>query len=496
MWAVAPRPAAHRARGRRPRRPRRAVAAAVDGVPRRSSRRCRRSTGSRCAAATRPGCTCSCADHGLDLDDPAIAAAARRARRPTRCSRSRLGARRRTARLGVRLQGGGRDRRARRQHRARCAPRSRDDELLRLALSRADGRGRRCSATPAGRASASSPRPTPTRSTARSSTAGDAARTSSAALNGDVDNYADLKALDGLRIAGRDHHRRQGDPRARVAPASPTGARPRRGVPRARSPRSRARSPSARAVAADARPAAPRAARQRPGALRRPRRRLLRRRQRALRPRRGDATRYLRLDGETPADAEQPAPAAGQVVVLDGAPGRRRSTASSAGRLRRHARCRSPTADAGHAPRSPPATSTVATSPHFLLKEITEAPASFRKTLRGKLVERDGALARRARRPRRCPPTSRDRLRDGAITPRARDRPGHRGRRRAEPGRVRSTRCADGRLDVDAMHGHRALRLRAARRHERHARRRHQPVGHDHRHQPHRRPRARPRRAS
>ena len=39
-------------------------------------------------------------------------------------------------------------------------------------------------------------------------------------------------------------------------------------------------------------------------------------------------------------------------------------------------------------PRSPPATSTGATSPHFLLKEISEAPASFRKTLRGKLVER------------------------------------------------------------------------------------------------------------
>ncbi len=30
--------------------------------------------------------------------------------------------------------------------------------------------------------------------------------------------------------------------------------------------------------------------------------------------------------------------------------------------------------------------------PHFLLKEITEAPESFRKTLRGRVVERDGAL--------------------------------------------------------------------------------------------------------
>ena len=32
--------------------------------------------------------------------------------------------------------------------------------------------------------------------------------------------------------------------------------------------------------------------------------------------------------------------------------------------------------------------------PHFLLKEITEAPTSFRKTLRGKLVERDGRRPR------------------------------------------------------------------------------------------------------
>ena len=31
-------------------------------------------------------------------------------------------------------------------------------------------------------------------------------------------------------------------------------------------------------------------------------------------------------------------------------------------------------------------------SPHFLLKEISEAPSSFRKTLRGRIVERDGHL--------------------------------------------------------------------------------------------------------
>ena len=49
-------------------------------------------------------------------------------------------------------------------------------------------------------------------------------------------------------------------------------------------------------------------------------------------------------------------------------------------------------------------------APHYLLKEITEAPASFRKTLRAKIVERDGLLdvrlpagdAARPRAARRC----------------------------------------------------------------------------------------------
>ena len=50
-----------------------------------------------------------------------------------------------------------------------------------------------CWATPGGPASASSPRPTPTRSTARR-TAATGGPYVTAALNGDVDNFADLKA--------------------------------------------------------------------------------------------------------------------------------------------------------------------------------------------------------------------------------------------------------------------------------------------------------------
>ena len=56
------------------------------GATRRSSWRCRPSTGSRCGAATRPGCTSSCADHGLDLDSRRRRRAARPSGPTTRCS--------------------------------------------------------------------------------------------------------------------------------------------------------------------------------------------------------------------------------------------------------------------------------------------------------------------------------------------------------------------------------------------------------------------------
>jgi glucosamine--fructose-6-phosphate aminotransferase (isomerizing) len=98
---------------------------------------------------------------------------------------------------------------------------------------------------------------------------------------------------------------------------------------------------------------------------------------------------YLRMDGETPADPERAAATRGQVVVLD---------ASRAGTLAgieryafdgtplpvrddelQHAEITTRDIDRGE-------------YPHFLLKEISEAPASFRKTLRGKVVERAGRL--------------------------------------------------------------------------------------------------------
>ncbi len=53
--------------------------------------------------------------------------------------------------------------------------------------------------------------------------------------------------------------------------------------------------------------------------------------------------------------------------------------------------------------------------PHFLLKEITESPASFAKTLRGKIVERDGLLHAVVGR-RALPAAVADRLASGSIT--------------------------------------------------------------------------------
>ena len=71
--------------------------------------------------------------------------------------------------------------------------------------------------------------------------------------------------------------------------------------------------------------------------------------------------------------------------------------------------------------------------PHFLLKEITEAPTSFRKTLRGKLVERDGALRVALGDDVLAPERARAAA-QRAHRPRPGDRPGHGPRGRAEPG--------------------------------------------------------------
>jgi glucosamine--fructose-6-phosphate aminotransferase (isomerizing) len=102
-----------------------------------------------------------------------------------------------------------------------------------------------------------------------------------------------------------------------------------------------------------------------------------------------DAERYLRMDGETQADPTNPA-TRGQIVVLHAA------EAGTVDGLERFAYDGS----ALDVTDDDIATAAITTrdidrgsAPHFLLKEMTEAPGSFRKTLRGKLVEQDGQLA-------------------------------------------------------------------------------------------------------
>jgi glutamine---fructose-6-phosphate transaminase (isomerizing) len=124
-----------------------------------------------------------------------------------------------------------------------------------------------------------------------------------------------------------------------------------------------------------------------------------------------EAGRFLRMDGETPAVEGQPA-SRGQIVVLDA------ERAGEVGGIHRLAYDGTDlpvvTADL--------ATAAVTTRdidrgdfPHFLLKEISEAPASFHKTLRGRIVSGDDGHLRAVLGDLALPPALVLRLRAGAI---------------------------------------------------------------------------------
>ncbi len=104
-----------------------------------------------------------------------------------------------------------------------------------------------------------------------------------------------------------------------------------------------------------------------------------------------DANSYLRMDGETPADPDNPVASQGQIIRLAGA------QAGSLGGVTRFAYDGTPL-PVEQPEWLPPAVTTRdidrGDAPHFLLKEISESPVSFAKTLRGRVVEgADGALA-------------------------------------------------------------------------------------------------------
>ncbi len=103
-----------------------------------------------------------------------------------------------------------------------------------------------------------------------------------------------------------------------------------------------------------------------------------------------DATSYLRMDGETPSDSDNPTASQGQIIRLSG---------GLAGHVEGVSRV---SYDGTPLPIDPTEWQTpeVTTrdidrgdAPHFLLKEIMESPESFRKTLRGRLIDTDQGLA-------------------------------------------------------------------------------------------------------
>ena len=99
-----------------------------------------------------------------------------------------------------------------------------------------------------------------------------------------------------------------------------------------------------------------------------------------------ETSTYLRMDGETSPGASAP----GQIVVLD------RAGAGTIEGIRRFAYDGTPLP----VREDELSTATITTRdidrgefPHFLLKELSEAPQSFRKTLRGRIEEHNGTLA-------------------------------------------------------------------------------------------------------
>jgi glucosamine--fructose-6-phosphate aminotransferase (isomerizing) len=120
---------------------------------------------------------------------------------------------------------------------------------------------------------------------------------------------------------------------------------------------------------------------------------------------------YVRLDGETPTDPQRAAATRGQIVVVDS------DHAGELDGIARYAYGGTPLPlSERDLNRAQITTRDIDRGdyPHFLLKEISEAPDSFRKTLRGKVVDDAGRL-RVSLGVETLPWSVQERLRDGTI---------------------------------------------------------------------------------
>ncbi len=102
-----------------------------------------------------------------------------------------------------------------------------------------------------------------------------------------------------------------------------------------------------------------------------------------------DASAYLRMDGETPADPMNPTVSQGQIVRISGA------QAGDRVAITRFAYDGTPLPVDDTEWKAPDVTTRDidrGDADHFLLKEISESPVSFAKTLRGRIVDIDGEL--------------------------------------------------------------------------------------------------------
>jgi glutamine---fructose-6-phosphate transaminase (isomerizing) len=101
-----------------------------------------------------------------------------------------------------------------------------------------------------------------------------------------------------------------------------------------------------------------------------------------------ETSRYVRMDGETPAQVDQDS-SRGQVITLDG---KRAGTLEGIARIAYDGTVLPVTERDANQAQVTTRDIDRGAAPHFLLKEITEAPGSFRKTLRGHIREANGRL--------------------------------------------------------------------------------------------------------